>query len=49
VVDESGDVIAVCNADSALDLHPQGQLVANENAMPGDSYISGAFSRPFER
>ena len=49
VVDRSGKVVAVCNADPALDLHPQGQLVANEIAMPGDSYIGGAFSRPFER
>ena len=48
VVDGSGNVIAVCNADPALDLHPQGQLVANENAVPGDRYIGGAFSRPFE-
>ena len=49
VVDQSGNVVAVCNADPALDLHPQGQLVANENAVPGDRYISGAFSRPSER
>jgi hypothetical protein len=49
VVDKSGNVVAVCNADPALDLHPQGQLVANEIAMPGDSYIGGAVSRPFER
>jgi hypothetical protein len=48
VVDKSGNVVAVCNADPALDLHPQGQLVANENAVPGDPYISGAFSRPFD-
>jgi hypothetical protein len=46
VVDKSGNVVAVCNADPALDLHPQGQLVANENAVPGDIYISGVFSRP---
>jgi hypothetical protein len=49
VVDQSGNVVAVCNADPALDLHPQGQLVANENAVPGDRFISGAFSRPSER
>ena len=47
VVDKLGTVVAVCNADPALDLHPQGQLVANENAVPGDRLISGAFSRPF--
>lgn len=49
VVDKSGNVVAVCNADPALDLHPQGQLVANEVAMPGDRYNSGAFSHPSER
>ena len=48
VVDKSGTVVALCNADPALDLHPQGQLVADENAVPGDRYIKGAFSRPFE-
>ena len=48
VVDKSGKVVAVCNADPELDLHPQGQLVANEIAVPGDRYISSAFSRPFE-
>ena len=48
VIDKSGNVVAVCNADPELDLHPQGQLVANEIAVPGDRYISGAFSRPFE-
>ena len=46
VVDKSGNVVAVFNADPALDLHPQGQLVAEENAVPGDIYISGVFSRP---
>src|SRR5205807_6356485 len=49
VVDNSGNVVAVCNADPVLDAHPQGQLVADENAVPGDRYISGAFSRPFDR
>lgn len=49
VVDKSGKVVAICNADPALDAHPQGQLVTDENAVPGDRYISGAFSRPFER
>ena len=49
VVDKSGEVVAICNADPALDAHPQGQLVADENAVPGDRYISGVFSRPFER
>ena len=45
VVDKSGNVVAVCNADPALDLHPQGQLFANDIAVPGDRYISGVFSR----
>ena len=49
VVDKSGKVVAICNADPALDAHPQGQLVADENAVPGDRYICGVFSRPFER
>ena len=49
VVDKSGNVVAVCNADPALDSHPQGQLIADDIAVPGDRYISGAFSRPFER
>jgi hypothetical protein len=49
VVDKSGNVVAVCNADPALDLHPHGQLIADDIAVPGDRYISGAFSRPFER
>jgi hypothetical protein len=49
VVDKSGNMVEVCNADPALDLHPQGQLVASEVAMPGDRFVSGAFSRPSER
>jgi hypothetical protein len=49
VVDRSGNVLAVCNADPALDLHPQGQLIADDIAVPGDRYINGALSRPFER
>ena len=49
VVDRSGNVVAVCNADPTLDLHPQGQLIADEIAVPGDGYINGAFSHPFER
>jgi hypothetical protein len=49
VVDKSGNVVAVCNADPALDSHPHGQLIAEDIAVPGDRYITGAFSRPFER
>src|SRR6266403_4786699 len=49
VVDRSGNVVAVCNADPALDLHPHGQLIADDIAVLGDRYISEAFSRPYER
>ena len=45
VVDERGVVIAVCNADPALDAHPQGWLVVNEHANPGDRYAGGVFLR----
>jgi hypothetical protein len=49
VVDRSGYVVAVCNADPGLDLHPQGQLIANDIAVSGDRFSNGAFSRPFEQ
>jgi hypothetical protein len=45
IINESGDVIAVCNADPALDTHAAGTIVASENAGPGDRYINGAFLR----
>jgi hypothetical protein len=45
IVDESGDIIDVCNADPALDSHPRGKIVASECAGPGDRYIGGAFLR----
>jgi hypothetical protein len=45
VVDESRVVIAVCNADPALDAHPQGWLVASEQAYPGDRHAGGVFLR----
>jgi hypothetical protein len=45
VVDGSGLVIAVCNADPALDAHPQGWLVANERANPGDRHAGSEFLR----
>ena len=48
VVDESGNVIAVCNADPALDRHPQGRLVTNETATPGDRLAGGVFLRHVE-
>jgi hypothetical protein len=44
-VDESGAVIAVCNADPALDAHPPGWLVASEQANPGDRHAGGVFLR----
>ncbi len=43
IVDGSGDIIGVCNADPALDSHPRGKLVADECAGAGDRYIRGAF------
>jgi len=38
VVDDTGKVTGVCNADPALDTHPAGRLVASDIAGPGDSY-----------
>lgn len=46
VIDGSGMVIAVCNADPTLDSHPEGTLVANETASRGDRYMNGEFVRP---
>jgi len=45
VVNVAERVVAVCNADPALDVHPQGRLVANENAEPGDRFVGGVFVR----
>src|SRR5262249_59368886 len=45
VVDQFCEVVAICNADPALDIHPQGRLVANDTAMPGDRYIDEMFMR----
>ena len=45
IVNESGDIIDVCNADPALDSHPRGKIVASECAGPGDRYLGGAFLR----
>jgi hypothetical protein len=47
IVDESGDIIEVCNADPALDSHPRGKIVASECARPGDRYVGGAFLRRY--
>ena len=46
VVSEGGVVIAVCNADPALDMHPQGRLIASDDAKPDDRYVAGVFLRP---
>ena len=45
VVDQSGKVVAICNADPTLDVHPRGRLVADDTAMPGDRYIDEVFIR----
>ena len=45
VVNVAERVVAVCNADPALDVHPQGRLVASENAEPGDSFVVGVLVR----
>lgn len=45
IVDESGEIIDVCNTDPALGSHPRGKLVANESAVPGDRHIDGVFWR----
>lgn len=43
VVSGAGRVVAVCNADPALDVHPLGQLIPSENAGLGDHYVDGVF------
>lgn len=45
VVDESGVVVAVCNADPVLDAHPQGRLVASADVNSGDRHAGGVFLR----
>jgi hypothetical protein len=47
IVDDAGDIIDVCNADPALDLHPGGKLIASENAGMGDRYTGGIFLRQY--
>src|SRR6516162_6000349 len=42
VVNAAARVVA---ADPALDVHPQGRLVASENAEPGDRFAGGVFVR----
>ena len=45
VVNVAERVVAVCNADPVLDVHPQGRLVASENAEPGDRFVVGVLVR----
>jgi hypothetical protein len=47
VINESGVVIAVCNADPALDTHSAGPMVGSEIARPGDRYVDGMFLRHY--
>ncbi len=47
VIDDGGNVIGICNADPALDTHPQGELVASDHAGPGDKYIARVFFRRY--
>lgn len=47
IVSETGDVIALCNADPALDAHSEGQIVASDSAGPGDRYVDGIFLRRY--
>jgi hypothetical protein len=45
IVGEAGHVIGVCNADPALDVHPQGQFVPSDDAGPGNRFVGGVFLR----
>jgi hypothetical protein len=47
IIEKSGAVITICNADPALDTHAKGQIVANEGAGPGDRYVDGVFLRRY--
>jgi len=47
IINHLGDVIAVCNADPALDTRSAGPIVASENARPGDRYVDGIFLRNY--
>ena len=48
VVNNSGDVVAVCSADPTIDTHPDGLVVASEIAGPGDRYVGGVFHRQYK-
>jgi hypothetical protein len=45
IIDSGGNVVGLCNADPALDMHPAGQLIAHDTAGPGDQYEGGVFKR----
>ena len=47
IVNRSGDVIAVCNADPTIDTHSDGMVVASDNAGRGDRYVGGVFLRQY--
>jgi hypothetical protein len=47
VVDDTGTVIGVCNADPAIDKFAQGQLVASDNAGLDDRYVAKMFLRRY--
>ena len=47
IVNRSGDVIAVCNADPTIDTHSDGRVVASDNARRGDRYVGGMFLRQY--
>lgn len=47
IIEELGNVIAVCNADPALDTHSAGQIVASERGRLGDRYVDGMFLRRY--
>lgn len=44
VVDGSGTVVGVCNADPTIDAHPLGELIAHDTAKVGDRFRRSAAS-----
>ena len=47
IVDGSGEVVVVCNADPTVDTHSDRLVVASDNAGPGDRYVDGVFLRQY--
>jgi hypothetical protein len=45
VVDTSGEVIGVCNADPARDVDARDRVIASSNAGLGDRYVGSLFLR----